>query len=73
MTPGQAALAAHLDAASAMVGLPIATDQHPGVLSFLALAATMAATLDRAPVPANTAPLAPVLRLPEAPPRAGRP
>lgn len=62
------ALERHLDAAAALIGLPVAPAHRPGVLAFLGLAAEMAAVLDRAPVPAATAPLAPVLCLPDARP-----
>lgn len=74
MSAGQGdALDRHLDAAAALIGLPVAPEHRPGVLAFLGLAATMATVLDSAAMPAATAPLAPVLHLPEAPPRDGRP
>ncbi len=57
---------AFIDAASAVVGLPIAEAWRPGVARFLALAAEMAATLDTVDLGDELA-LAPVYLPPEAP------
>lgn len=56
---------AHIDAASGMVDLAIPEDCRPGVRSFLALAAQMAATLETMELPDDDLALAPVLRLPD--------
>ncbi len=55
---------AWIDAASAVVGLPIAEAHRAGVERFLALAAEMAATLETVALGDELA-LAPVFRLPE--------
>jgi hypothetical protein len=43
-------LDAHIDAASALVGLEIAPEHRPGVRAFLGIAADMAALLDTVPL-----------------------
>ena len=57
---------AWIDAASAVVGLPIAEAWRPGVARFLALAAEMAATLESVDLGDELA-LAPVYLPPETP------
>jgi hypothetical protein len=64
---------ARLEAMAAVLALPVDAAYRPGVLRFLGLAAEMAAVLDRVPLDPGTAPLAPALSLPDAPPREGRP
>lgn len=49
--PGPEALAALLDAQSAVLGLPIAAAHRPGVLRYLALSAQMAACVLAVPLP----------------------
>lgn len=56
-------LDAHIDAASALVGLTIAEAHRPGVARFLALAAEMAATLETVDL-GDTLDLAPVFTPP---------
>lgn len=51
--------------ASAAVGLTIDPAYLPGVVSFVKLAADMAATLDLADLPPDDGALAPVFRLPD--------
>jgi hypothetical protein len=58
-------LDAYIDSAAAMVDLPVAAEHRPGVRRFLALAAAMAATLDRVPLDEDELALAPVFTLPE--------
>lgn len=58
---------AYLDAASAMVGLPVAEAWRPGVLRFLGIAAEMAAILERVPLDDGLNDLAPVYQPPEVP------
>jgi Protein of unknown function (DUF4089) len=58
--------AAYVDAVAAMIGLPIAEAHRPGVERFLAIAAEMAAVLDRVPLDDGLLDLAPVYRPPEA-------
>lgn len=64
---------AQLDAMAALLALPVDPAHRPGVLRFLGLAAEMAAVLERVPLDPGSAPLAPVLCLPDAPAREGRP
>jgi hypothetical protein len=64
---------AQLDAMAAVLGLAVDPAHRSGVLRFLGLAAEMAAVLERVPLDPGTAPLAPVLRLPEPTPCEGRP
>jgi hypothetical protein len=58
-------LDAYLDAASAMVDLPIAEAHRPGTMRFLALAAEMAAVLDAVDLDDGELALAPVFLLPD--------
>jgi len=58
-------LDAHINAAAGLIDLPIPAACRPGVRSFLALAAGMAATLDQMELPDDDFALAPVLRLPD--------
>lgn len=55
---------AQIDAASAMVGLPIAEAWRPGVRQFLTLARQMADVLEAVPLEDDDLALAPVFRLP---------
>jgi hypothetical protein len=64
MNPRLGAIAAHVAAAAKVVGLEIADDHLPGVESFVALAAGMAATLEAVPLDPDDDALAPVFRLP---------
>ena len=58
-------LEAYLDAASALSDLPIAEAHRPGVLQFLAIAAEMAAALDKVSLDDDELALAPVYAPPE--------
>lgn len=49
-------IAAYVDAAAAMLGLPIAPAHRPGVLRYFALAARMAAVIDAVPLSPNDDP-----------------
>ncbi|MFT6773314.1 MAG: hypothetical protein ACJA1L_001024 [Paracoccaceae bacterium] len=57
---------AYIDAASALVGLPIAPAHRPGVATFLAIAADMAALVNAAPLDEAEQQHAPTYLPPEA-------
>lgn len=57
--------ATYIAAASKTVDLKIDPAYLPGVVQFVKLAAEMAATLDKADLDSDDAPLAPIYRLPD--------
>ena len=63
----EAQLEAHIDTASALVGLTVAGEHRPGVRAFLAVAAGFAATLEGAPLDPSELAFAPVYLPPDAP------
>ena len=65
MTGAGMDLSAYLDAASEAIGLPIAPERRAGTLAFLALAADMAATLERVPLDDGALDLAPAFLPPD--------
>ena len=59
--------ATYITATAEMLGLEIAANHRAGVEQFFALAKDMAASLEKASLPANDADLAPILCLPVTP------
>jgi hypothetical protein len=68
MTPAQTET--YVDAAAAVIGLPLGPEHRPGVLRFFALAAEMAAVLEAVPLGAHAEPA--VTFVPVGPKEAGR-
>ena len=61
---------AHIDAASALIGLEVPAEYRAGVAAFLGVAREMAETIAAVPLDDATLELAPVFRLPEPEPDA---
>ena len=57
-TPDAARIEAYVDAAAAVLGLPLAPEHRPGVLRYFALAAEMAALVDGLPLAVQDEPAA---------------